>query len=270
MIIALAEPAWNPKPVQVKMQGRDIVVLLDVSRSMLAEDIRPSRLEIAKIAIKDLLDSLSGDRVAIITFAGNASVKSPLTNDYGFLKMVIDNEVDVQSVPIGGTNLGDAIRYATSEIFEDGPSAYRDMIVITDGEDNQATYPIEAAKQAAQKGIRIIAIGLGSQDTGARIPIYENGVKRFLMYDGKEVWTKLTPDSIIKIASATEGGRYLIVQPGQAFALDELYKDIASADLRRQLDSASSIEYQKKFGIFLAAAVIILIIETLISQRKQA
>lgn len=270
IVIALTEPAWNPKPVEVKRQGRDVAVLLDVSRSMLACDIKPSRLERAKLAIRDLLAVLDGDRIALMTFAGSATIKCPLTQDYSFLKMVLDNDISTESTPVGGTNLGDAIRKATREIFDDSSDKYMDIIIITDGQDNQQTFPAEAAAQAGQNGIRIIAIGLGSSDPGARIPIYENGQKTFLKYQGREVWTKLTTDTLVKVATATDDGKFLIVGPNQTFDLDELYKDLIATAAKRELESATAIRYDQKFQIFLTFALVFLIGEVLIAERKKS
>lgn len=269
IVIALTEPAWNPKPVEIKRKGRDVVILLDVSRSMLAEDIKPSRLERAKLAIKDLLEVLEGDRIGIMTFAGSSTVKSPLTNNYGFVRMVLDSDITTESTPVGGTNLGDAIREATREMFEESGNKYADMIIISDGEENEKTFPEEAAAQANDKGVRIIAIGLGSQEPGARIPIYENGSKSFLKYQGREVWTKLDPDTLAKVAMATKDGKFLTVGPNQTFDLDEIYKDLVASAQKRELESATNIRYEQKFQIFLGLALIFLIGEVLISERKK-
>ena len=271
IVIALTEPAWNPKPIELKRQGRDVAILLDVSRSMLADDIKPSRLERAKLAIRDLIEVLDGDRIALMTFAGSATIKCPMTNDYSFLSMVLDRDVTTESTPVGGTNLGDAIRKATREIFDNSGKNYTDMIIISDGEENESTFPDQAAAEAGQQGIRIIAIGLGSQDPGARIPIYdENGQKTFLKYKGQEVWTKLTTETLAKIASASKDGKFLTVGPNQTFDLDELYKDLVASAQKRQLESAAGLQYDQKFQIFIALAIILLITEVLVSERKKA
>ena len=159
IVIAITEPRWNPRPLQIKSQGRDVVILLDTSRSMLAEDIKPSRLERAKIAIGDLLDKLGGDRIAIVTFAGSSTVKCPLTQDYAFVRMALA-DISTESTSRGGTAIGDAIRKATEEVFDKQSREYKDLILITDGEDHDS-FPVEAAQKAAAQGIRIIAIGLG-------------------------------------------------------------------------------------------------------------
>jgi len=159
IVIALTEPKWNPQAQRIKRQGRDVCILLDTSRSMLAEDIKPNRLERSKIAIRDLLETLKGDRIAIVTFAGNSTVKCPLTQDYAFVRMALA-DISTESSSRGGTMIGDAIRKATEEVFDKQSREYKDIILITDGEDHDS-FPVQAAEKAAADGIRIIAVGLG-------------------------------------------------------------------------------------------------------------
>jgi Ca-activated chloride channel homolog len=186
IVLALTEPKWNPQPQQIRRQGRDVAILLDTSRSMLAEDIKPNRLERSKIAISDLLEVLKGDRVAIVTFAGNATVKCPLTQDYAFVRMALA-DITTESTSRGGTMIGDAIRKAADEVFDKESREFKDIILITDGEDHDS-FPVEAARKAAEDGVRIIAIGLGDDNTGSRIPITgPDGQTTFLKYQGQEV-----------------------------------------------------------------------------------
>ena len=268
IIAALTEPKWNPHPRQVRHKGRDVVILLDTSRSMLAEDIKPNRLERAKIAINDLLDVLTGDRIAIVTFAGNAVVKCPLTQDYAFVRMVL-SQISTKSTGRGGTNVGDAIRMIADEVFTDKTDQYRDLILITDCND-QDSYPVQAAEKAGKKGIRIIAIGLGDEKDGARIPIIgPDGRKTFLKYKGREVWAKLDSNKLREIAYATPGGKYLAVQPGTTMDLGAIYEDLIASAQKRELESVTMMKYDEKFQIFIAAAIFFLICETLISERKK-
>jgi Ca-activated chloride channel homolog len=268
IVIAITEPRWNPKPLQIKSQGRDVVILLDTSRSMLAEDIKPSRLERAKIAIGDLLDKLGGDRIAIVTFAGNSTVKCPLTQDYAFVRMALA-DISTESTSRGGTAVGDAIRKATEEVFDKQSREFKDLILITDGEDHDS-FPVEAAQKAATMGIRIIAIGLGNENEGSRIPITgPDGRMTFLQYKGQEVWSKLDADMLRKVAAATSGGRYIGVEPGTTLDLGEIYQELVVSAQKRQLESATMIAYDERFQIFLAAGIILLICEVLISERKK-
>ena len=268
IVIALTEPRWNPQPEKIKRKGRDICILLDTSRSMLAEDIRPSRLERSKIAIGDLLETLAGDRIAIVTFAGNSTVKCPLTQDYAFVRMVLA-DISTESASRGGTMIGDAIRKATEEVFDKQSREFKDIILITDGEDHDS-FPLQAAEKAAQEGIRIIAVGLGDENEGSRIPITApNGEKTFLKYNGQEVWSKLDADTLRKIVYATQGGKYLSVGPGMTLDLGELYKNLIDSAEKRELESVTMMKYDEKFQIFIALALVLIVLEIFVSERKK-
>ncbi len=268
IVVALTEPKWNPQPQQIRRKGRDVVILLDTSRSMLAEDITPNRLERSKIAISDLLEVLQGDRIAIITFAGNATVKCPLTQDYAFVRMALA-DISTESTSRGGTMIGDAIRKATDEVFDKQSRLYKDVILITDGEDHDS-FPVQAAQKAAEDGVRIIAIGLGDDQTGSRIPITgSDGQKTFLKYEGQEVWSKLDSDTLREVAYATEGGKYLSVSPGTTLDLGRIYGDLVASAEGRELESMTMMKYDEKFQIFVALAMGLLVGEVLISERKK-
>lgn len=270
--IALSEPRWNPKPQQIKRKGRDIAILLDVSRSMLAEDIKPSRLERSKIAIRDLLEVLGGDRVALVTFAGNSSIKCPLTQDYAFVRMALA-DISTESVGRGGTMIGDAIRKAAEEVFDKQSRQYKDIILITDGEEHKGyeSFPLQAAEKAGAEGIRIIAIGLGDDQTGSRIPITTpDGKLTFLKYKGQEVWSKLDSDTLRQVAAASNQGRYLAVRPGETLDLGQIYRDLIDTAEKRELESATMTTYDERFQIFVALAILLIVSEAFISERKKA
>jgi Ca-activated chloride channel family protein len=269
IVAALTEPKWNPQAQKIKRIGRDVVILLDTSRSMLAEDIKPSRLERSKIAVRDLLERLRGDRIGIVTFAGNATVKCPLTQDYAFVRMVLA-DISTESTSRGGTMIGDAIRKATEEVFDRQSREYKDIILITDGEDHDS-FPEQAAEKAATEGIRIIAIGLGDEDQGSRIPITgPNGEISFMKYKGQEIWSKLDADTLRKVVYATDGGKYLSVEPGTTLDLGEIYTRLIDSAEKRELESATMMRYDEKFQIFLALGIGLIICEALISERKKA
>ncbi|MBN2313884.1 MAG: VWA domain-containing protein [Sedimentisphaerales bacterium] len=271
IVVALTEPKWNPQAQKIKRQGRDICILLDTSRSMLAEDIKPSRLERSKIAIADLLETLAGDRIALVTFAGNSTVKCPLTQDYAFVRMALA-DISTESTSRGGTMIGDAIRKAAEEVFDKQSREYKDIILITDGEEHEGaeSFPVQAAEKAAAEGIRIIAIGLGDENEGSRIPITgPNGEKTFLKYQGKEVWSRLGGDLLRNIVYVTEGGKYLSVGPGTTLDLGQIYENLIASAAKRELDSTTMLKYDEKFQIFVALGLILLICEALISERKK-
>ncbi len=267
IILALMRPAWNVKPQTIHRRGRDLVFVLDVSRSMLADDLVPNRLERAKLAIRDCVERLQGDRIGLVVFAGNSIVKCPLTLDYGFFRMML-NDVSVDSVSRGGTMIGDAIRKALDEAFDDQEKQHKDLILITDGED-QDSFPVDAAKDAADAGIRIIAIGLGDEHNGRRIPVVDAvGRRTFMKYNGKEVWTKLDADTLRKMVNVTPGGKYLNVATGTIDLGDVYFKLIASAD-KKELESLTVDRYEEKYQIFLVVALVLYIAALLVGDGKK-
>lgn len=166
--LGLARPQWNPQPEEITRVGRDVCFVLDVSRSMLAEDLAPNRLERAKLWIEDVTKVLEGDRVGLVVFAGSPVVKCPLTHDYGFFRLALE-ETDTQSVSRGGTLIGDALRLTLREVFglseadDQREARHRDIILITDGEDHESL-PVDAAAVAGAAGVRLIAIGIRSEE----------------------------------------------------------------------------------------------------------
>ncbi len=267
VIFSLARPAWNRVPQEITRRGRDVVFMIDVSRSMLAEDLRPNRLERAKLAVLDGVSKLGGDRVGLIVFAGAASVKCPLTLDYGFFRMALE-DVTTESAPRGGTLIGDAIRTALSDVFDNKASQYRDLVLITDGEDHES-FPVEAAREAGKRKIRIIAIGLGDENVGKRIPYTdERGQQTFLKYKGQEVWSRLDASTLRSMAAETPGGRYLNVATG-AIDFGDVYQQLIATAERRDLESETVDRYEEKFQFFLAVGVFLLLGEALVSEKKK-
>lgn len=266
-VLALARPAWNPVPKDVQREGRDVVFVLDVSRSMLAEDLAPNRLERAKLAISDCVDVLEGDRVGLVAFAGSSVVKCPLTLDYGFFRMML-GQLEPRDVTRGGTLIGDALRKAVDEVFDNQRREHRDVVLITDGEDHESL-PVDAAGKLGQEGIRLIAIGLGDENEGRRIPVSnEAGERAFLIYQGHEVWTKLDADTLREMAAQTPGGRYLNVATG-SFDLGQIYLDLIASAAKTQLETQQIVEYEEKFQIFLAAAFALWTLEALIGEGRR-
>jgi Ca-activated chloride channel family protein len=268
VVVSLTRPAWNAKPEKIELKGRDIVFVLDVSRSMLAEDLKPNRLDRAKLAIRDLVDRLRGDRVGLVAFAGAAAVKCPLTQDYGFFRIMLD-DISADSISQGGTLIGDALRKTVGEVYSDRLKRFKDIILITDGEDHDS-FPVEAAKEAGERGIRLIAIGLGDEKEGRRIPVVnEKGERGFLRYRNEEVWTRLDADTLRKMADQTPGGSYLNVATG-TFDLGTIYESLVAGAEKRDLESKTINRYEEEFQIFLAIGLALLVLEMLIGERKKA
>ncbi len=267
LIVTLARPQWNPRPKTVQRQGRDVVFLLDVSRSMLCDDLKPNRLERAKIAINDCIEVLDGDRVALVTFAGTAVVTCPLTMDYGFFRMML-NQVDTSSVSRGGTKIGDAIRRAMEDVFDARERRYKDIVLITDGEDHDS-FPVEAAQKAGEQGIRLIAVGLGDENEGRPIPVVdERGQRTYLEYQGQRVFSRLDGDTLRRMVNATPGGKYLPVATG-AINLDAVYVSLIGEAEKREVEAQTIRRYEEKFQIFLAAAFVVFCVETALSERRK-
>ncbi|MEC9372468.1 MAG: VWA domain-containing protein [Planctomycetota bacterium] len=265
IIVALARPAWNPQPREVTRTGRDVVFLVDVSRSMLATDLAPNRLERAKIAIRDALEVLEGDRIGLVAFAGSAVVKCPLTLDTAFFRMALE-ELDTESVARGGTNIGDAVRKVLNEIFDEDSKGYRDIVLITDGED-QESFPVEAARVAAEQGVRIIAIGLGDETRGTPIPVTDvDGRRTFLTYQGERVLSRLDAATLREMAAASEEGVYFNVATGN-IALDEVYAELIARAERRELQTREAVQYDEQFQVFLLIALGIIGLESFIRER---
>ncbi len=271
LVLSLMRPQWNEREIPLTRRGREIVFVIDVSRSMLARDLAPNRLERSKLWIRDLAASLQGDSVGLVAFAGVAVVKSPLTRDLGFFEMAVE-ELGPDAVPRGGTMIGDAIRKAVSQVFERSPdddadqNLFRDIILITDGED-QGSLPIEAAKAAADAGIRILAIGIGSGTDGTLVPTNENE-QDFVTFDGQQVRSKLDAATLVQVAQASPGGVFLNVGTGD-LNLDDVYRDlIASAD-QADLETEASVRYDEMFWVFLAGSIACLMAESLLEDRRR-
>ena len=199
LMVALARPAWDQVQEEVVQRGRDVVFLLDVSRSMLAQDLPPNRLERAKLAIRDTVDQLEGDRVALAVFAGSTVVKCPLTLDYGFFRMALA-DVSPYSVSRGGTLIGDGIRKVLSDVFDQQRSNFRDIVLITDGEDHES-FAAEAAAQG-RRGRRAFDRDRARRRAGGPAHSSDPRTRRmvirmptrtrsFLQHQGQEVWSRL-------------------------------------------------------------------------------
>lgn len=267
-IVALARPMWNLKPQEVRARGRDVVFVVDVSRSMLAEDLAPNRLERARLWIGDALAAARGDRVALVAFAGEAVVKSPLTLDYGFFRAVVQ-DLSPDSVTRGGTNIGDAIRLVMSEIFNEPEARYRDIILITDGEDHESL-PVAAAEAAGAAGVRLIVLGIGSETQGMPIPITDRFGKRSnMLHHGQEVRTKLDGAMLREMAMRSNNGRYLHVGTG-TLEMDSVYAQLIREAEQRETMVEERVRYQEQFQVFVAGAIALLVIESLVRGRRGA
>lgn len=262
LILALCNLQTGSKLTEVKREGADIIVCLDVSNSMLAQDLSPNRLTRAKYALEKMIDALDGDRLGLVIFAGEAYVQLPITTDYSAAKLFLES-IGPGMVPVQGTNLEAAIKKA-SESFSNDVAKNKAIILITDGE-NHDSQAIEAAEECGKKGIMINTIGIGSEK-GVPIPLVENGVVKGYRKDkqGQTIITKLNTDLLKTIAGKAHG---VFVQASQAdIGLSAVLNKINELD-KAQLESKMYTDYEDQFQWFIGLALIFFFIEFLISER---
>ena len=257
-VLGLARPQTGAKLSERKTKGAEIIVALDVSNSMLAQDYSPNRLERAKLAISRLTDMLQEDRIGLVIFAGTSFVQLPVTTDYVSAKMFL-NSIDTGSIPIQGTAIGDAIRLSIKS-FSAQSEKSRVIIVISDGE-NHEDDPVEAAKQAAEIGIKVYTIGVGSAE-GQPIPM--DGA---LLRDqkGEIVVTKLDEKTLRDIAKAGNGA--YIHAGNEEFGLNPIVQDIRRME-DEEFGSIVFEEYDEQYMYFFGIALLLFVIEMLIGERK--
>ncbi|MBI4436029.1 MAG: VWA domain-containing protein [Candidatus Omnitrophica bacterium] len=264
MILALAEPKWGFEVQEIKRRGTDVVVALDVSKSMLAEDVKPNRLSRAKLEIENLFSELTGDRVALVPFAGSSFIQCPLTVDYATAKLFLD-DVNVTSIPRGGTDIGGAIHKAI-EAFEAGGEGGRVILLVTDGEDHGKALE-GPLKEAKEKGITIYPIGIGRPE-GAPIPSPEaEGKTEYVRSrEGTVILSRLDPKLLEQIAAST-GGKGGVIGSGD-FSLEDLYThEIARLD-KIERETQQKKEYHHRFQWPLSVAIALLFLEGVLRERK--
>jgi Ca-activated chloride channel family protein len=257
-VIGLSRPQIGAKLKEHQTRGAEIMIVLDVSNSMLAEDYSPNRLERAKLAIAKLVDKLREDRIGLIVFAGNSFVQLPITTDYVSAKMFL-NSISTESVPVQGTAIGDAINTAMRS-FSAQSEKSRAIVVITDGE-NHEDDPVAAAKQAAELGVRVFTIGVGSPE-GKPIPMDGELLKD---KDGNIVVTKLDENVLQEVAA--EGNGAYVRAGNSEFGLNPIIDDIKKME-DEKYSSLVFEEYDEQFMYFLAIALFFFVIEMLIGDRR--
>jgi len=257
-VIGIARPQIGAKLKERETKGAEIMICLDVSNSMLAEDYSPNRLERAKLAISRIVDKLEGDRIGLIVFAGSSFVQLPITTDYISAKMFLSS-INTESVPVQGTAIGDAILTAAKS-FSAQSEKSRAIIVITDGE-NHEDDAVDAAKQAVDAGAKIYTIGVGSL-RGEPIP--KDGE---LMKDsqGNIVVTRLDEETLKQVAEAGNGA--YVHAANDEFGLNPIIDDIRRMEDER-FNSVVFEEYDEQYMYFFGAALLFLLLEMLIGERR--
>ena len=258
LVIGLSRPQIGAKLKEHKTRGAEIMIVLDVSNSMLAEDYSPNRLERAKLAISRLVDKLRDDRIGLVVFAGNSFVQLPITTDYVSAKMFLSS-ISTESVTIQGTAIGEAINTAVKS-FSAQSEKSRAVIVITDGE-NHEDDPVQAASQAAQLGVKVYTIGVGSPE-GKPIPV---GGELMKDKDGNIVVTRLDEAVLRDVASA--GGGLYVRAGNNEFGLNPIIEYIRKMD-DEEFNSIVFEEYDEQFASFLAIALLFFVVEMLVGERR--
>jgi len=263
LIIGIANPQIGSKLEEVKREGIDLIVAIDVSNSMKAEDLSPNRLERAKRAMLQLLGELKSDRLGIIVFAGQAYTQLPVTTDYSAAKLFL-NTINTDIVPNQGTAIGAAIDLAM-ESFDYEQGGNKALIVVTDGE-NHEDNAIEAAEKANEKGIRVYTIGMGTP-MGAPIPLKSRGGKKTFRQDreGNTVVSSLNEDMLRDIAIAGNG---LYIRATDANAGFNQILDELSGLEKSEYESQIYTDYEDRFQFFIGAAVLFLLLSLILSERK--
>lgn len=264
-IVALARPQWGYQWQEVKRKGLDILLVVDTSKSMLTQDVKPNRLERTKLAIRDLIKNLKGDRIGLVAFAGDAFMMCPLTSDYGGFLLSL-NDLDTSIIPRGGTDVGVALQEAIKG-YDKTPSQYKAVVIVTDG-DNLEGDPLSVAKKAKEKGIKIYCVGVGTQEGDLIRFVNDQGQQEFLKDEqGNYVKSRLNENLLQRIAYET-GGAY-VRSSGAQFGLDYIYQEHLSRFEKREIEDKLQKRYFERFQIPLALAFALLLIETLVGTRKQ-
>lgn len=264
LVVALANPQIGSKIEEVKQVGIDVFIILDVSKSMQAEDVKPNRLEKAKFDIAKLVQRLRGDRIGLVVFAGQAYIQFPLTTDYAAANLFL-SAVNFNSIPQQGTNLAAAIRMANKS-FKKETETKKAIVVITDGEDHEGDID-GAVSESADEGIVIYTIGLGSPG-GVPIPVFDgrgNRVSYKSDINGQTVLTKLNEDILKKIAS--DGNGKYFHSRSEEDELEKIYYELSQIE-KTEYGATRITEYEDRFYYFIALALLFITVEFFISNKK--
>lgn len=262
LIFAIANPQIGSKIENAKRKGIDLIIALDVSNSMLAQDIQPNRLSASKQAISKLIDKLKGDRLGIVVFAGHAYTQLPITTDYAAAKMFL-NTVSPDMLPSQGTAIGEAVILGAKSFGESKHN--KAIIIITDGENHEGD-ALKEVETAVEQGIKIYTIGMGLPE-GGPIPVYKNGALTDYKKDkdGKTITTKLNEPMLQQIAAAGQG-IYVRANNSQA-GLNKIFEEIDQLE-ESEFETKTFSDYEDRFQYFLVLTIILLLIEFIIVERK--
>jgi Ca-activated chloride channel family protein len=262
LIIAIANPQLGSKIEKAKRKGIDLMIALDVSNSMLAQDIKPNRLMASKQAISKLIDKLKGDRIGIIVFAGHAYTQLPITTDYAAAKMFL-NTVSPDMLPVQGTAIGEAVKLATKSFGESQHN--KAIVILTDGENHEGD-ALKNVEAAAEQGIKVYTIGVGLPE-GAPIPVFKNG--NLIGYkkdrEGSIITTKLNIIMLEQIAAKGKG-KYIGANNTQV-GVNKVYEELDKLE-DSEFEAKTFTDYEDRYQYFLVLTLILLLIEFIIVDRK--
>ena len=256
LILALAQPAWNPHSGSLTAQGRDVVIALDISRSMLANDVFPTRLDAARIAIYESLDAFRGQRIGLITFAGAASVRVPLTLDHHFVRYMLEHAAP-SDANIGSTALQSAIEKAIDVVLPESEKGEQDLILFTDGEDHLSDSEA-TAEMLRECGAQVLIIGLGDPIAGAKIPGMSQ-TNEWMQFNGEDVITRLDEDKLIQLSTESPNVTYYAART-RPFDLVDLYRQMIADTNGLPVSDETLLVYTEGYPYFIAAALLLWII----------
>jgi Ca-activated chloride channel homolog len=263
IIMSIANLQFGSKREKVDREGIDIILAIDVSRSMLATDITPNRLEHAKQFVYNLLGKLQNDRIGLIVFAGNAYVQMPLTVDFSGAKLFLSG-INTEMIPTQGTAIGKAIEMS-KQLFVEGENKYKSLIIISDGE-NHEDDAVEAAKDIVKQGVTVYTIGLGSA-AGAPVPVMKNGQQvDFMKDDQGNIVISKTDETLLREIASKGNGKYFNMNGSTDF-MNELLKALGASE-KKKLEAYVYTEFDSKYQYLLAMGFLFLIIEFLLFETK--
>ncbi len=266
MLIAVLRPQWGFDWREVKRQGIDIIIALDTSNSMLAEDVLPNRLERSKLAIKDLVRKLKGDRIGLIAFSGTAFLQCPLTVDYNGFLITLD-DVTIDTIPIGGTSISNAVDTAVKS-YEGGEKKNKILIIITDGEDLEGGVE-RAVVKAKGEGLKVFCVGIGTEE-GELIPVRDELGKVTFLKDAEGNVVKTRLDETVLQSAAIETGGMYVRSTGAQFGLDIIYDQRLAKLEKEAFKSKLEKQYKEKYRIPLTLAFILLLLELFIGEKHRS
>ena len=259
LVLALARPGYDPEKLSISRSGRDVVFALDVSQSMLAEDVAPSRLEVAKQAVRDALVTFSNERVSLVVYAGSATIMCPLTYDYDFVRYMLE-QTHTRSADFGGTTLQSAVEKVVDQVFMADRAGVQDLVVITDGGDHGSQMP-KVAELLKKHGVDLLLLGVGNPNEGAPIPIVdEDGVSALMRSEEGVIYTALEDEVLRDLAAKSPDAIYVPVAD-KAFDLGQIYVDyVTGREVSASIDGDGIVVYQEAALFLVIPALLMLLL----------